>query len=346
MQYSVTFPSRTTDYHPSASLAHLQQLANVANTIIITDNNVWTQYQTELGHYEAIVVEAGEQSKSIETVQDICKQLAELQAHKTTILVGVGGGMITDLTGFVATIYMRGIAFGFVPTTILAMVDAAIGGKNGVNVGLHKNMLGAIQQPNFIAYDYTMLASLPTQEWSSGFAEIIKYACIGDAALFQQLQATQLQTIMENTNHLQAIIAQCVAHKNKIVLADEHENHIRKTLNFGHTAGHAFETLYTLPHGQAVALGMIVAFIASEQHLQLPKKNRQQLVAILQQFQLPTTIHFEIEAVMSTLKMDKKRKGDSIDFILLSQIGEAVIYPLTFPAIAQALQVFAHEHKA
>lgn len=343
MQYSITFPSGTTRFDTNASLDILQQLAN---PIIITDSNIWAQYHSFFSNYKAIVVKAGEQSKSLETVQEVCMQLAQFQAHKTNTLVGIGGGMVTDFTGFVATTYMRGLAFGFIPTTVLAMVDAAIGGKNAVNLGLHKNMLGIIRQPSFIAYHYPLLGTLPLQEWSSGFAEIIKYALIADVQLFQTLKASSLHDIKENLPALQQIITQCIAHKNQIVLADEHEQNIRKILNFGHTTGHAFETLYELKHGQAVALGMIVALIASEQQLQLSTSIRPQLVALLQQYQLPTTLSFDTDAVIDTLKMDKKRKGNAIDFILLAHTGKAVIHPLSLDAIAQALQVFAHEHNA
>lgn len=343
MDYTINFPTGSTEYYIDCSISKMLQLAPANNTIIITDENVARHFIQLFDGYKTLVVVAGEESKTLDTITLLAEKLIEHDAHKSTLILGVGGGMICDLCGFLSSVYMRGISFGFVPTTLLAMVDAAIGGKNGVNFGLNKNMLGLINQPKFIAFNTVFLSTLPSQEWSSGFAEIIKYACITDEPLWHQLRSKCLGDFQKDNVLLSNTINQCIQHKNRIVLADEQEKSLRKTLNFGHTAGHAFETIYSLQHGQAVAFGMIVALIASEQNLNLPKEIRPQFIGMLQNYELLTTLCFDVEKVMHTLKHDKKRNNETIDFILLKSMGKAQIIPLGLGAIKQALQTFADE---
>jgi len=346
MHYTINFPAGQTEYYLKSGYSQLLQAAPIAHSIIIIDENINRFYGHLFTEYRVLIIESGEEAKTWETIQLLAEKLVQFEAHKTSLLVGIGGGVICDITGFLASIYMRGVSFAFVPTTLLAMVDASIGGKNGVNLGLNKNMLGTIKQPKFILFDTTFLETLPEQEWSNGFAEIIKYACIGNPPLFDQLVHASLVAFQTNTESLNHLIATCVQQKNNIVLADEQEKNLRKTLNFGHTAGHAFETLYHLPHGQAVALGMIVALIASEQMLQLEKDVRQKLLLLLQQYHLPQELKFDVSKVMQILKHDKKRNNETVDFILLQSIGEAVIVSLSFEAITSALQTFADESKS
>jgi 3-dehydroquinate synthetase len=248
---------------------------------------------------------------------------------------------VTDITGFVASVYMRGVPFGFVPTSLLGMVDAAIGGKNGVNLGLHKNLIGNIQQPRFILYDAQFLQTLPEREWSNGFAEVIKYALLFDERMFTELSKKDISYYKENPNALSALIESCVNMKNKIVLADEQETGARKLLNFGHTTGHAFETLYQLPHGYAIGLGMIVACIISEKYgLHSSAKNK--LAIALLKYQLPITLDFDKNRVMDVLRMDKKADNDTVDFIMLQHVGEAVVKNIPFEVIENALAYFTY----
>lgn len=345
MRFNIDFPAGNTEYYMNSSYSQLLQVAPVASSIIITDQNIQYHYGHLFTDYRVLIIDAGEASKTWESIQLLTEKLASFEAHKNTTLVGIGGGMITDLVGFLASIYMRGIASAFVPTTLLAMVDAAVGGKNGINVGLYKNMLGSIKQPKFILYDVSFLDTLPVEEWSNAFAEIIKYACITDAVLFEELAAATLTAYKIRKEKIQALITKCVQHKNRIVLEDEQEKSLRKTLNFGHTAGHAFETLYYLKHGEAVALGLIVAVIASEQKFGFDKTFRERLVLLLEQYSLNTKLKIDVEKVMNVLLRDKKRNQESIDFILLKNIGEAQIEALSFEEIKSALQIFANEYK-
>jgi 3-dehydroquinate synthase len=346
MPYSIQFSKGQTDYYLKSSFLDLPKIAPLAHAVFLIDSNVYELYKDLFIHHTVLIIDAGEQHKSLSTIHELTLRLLDLNAHKSTFLIGVGGGVVLDITGFLASVFMRGVSFGFVPTTILAMVDASIGGKNGVNIGLNKNMLGTINQPKFILFDTLFLQTLPNCKWSDGFAEVIKYACIGNSALYHQLANNNLVNFQSDSLLLQNIIEQCVQQKNKIVLEDEFEKNLRKTLNFGHTAGHAFETLYHLPHGQAVTFGMIVALIASEQQLSLSKQIRTDFVNVLNKYQLAHLFDFEVRAVLEILKHDKKRNGETIDFILLKSIGDAVIFPLEFDAIQSALQIFADEYKS
>jgi 3-dehydroquinate synthase len=269
--------------------------------------------------------------------------LLELEATRKTLLVGVGGGVITDIVGFLASVYMRGVPFGFVPTTLLSMVDAAVGGKNGVNVGMNKNILGTITQPKFILYDTRFLDTLPDDEWSNGFAEIIKYGCIFDADLYAELSKNSISYYREDNAALEALIERCVGLKNKAVIADERENGERKLMNFGHTAAHAIENLYEMPHGKAVAIGMIIASMISAHVTGIDKGVTEDLKKLLSKYHLPVRINIDTKKVMEILRMDKKRRGDMIDFILLERIGKGVIHPLHFDVIEQAISSYAGE---
>lgn len=342
MQYSVTFPGGTVRYLFSSSFEHISQWLNPADCIIITDTNIRALYHQLFSDFKAVItISTGESHKNFSTVLSVTQQLLEHQAHRKTFILGVGGGMVTDVTGFVASVYMRGLPFAYVPTTLLGMVDASIGGKNGINIGLQKNLLGTISQPDFILYDATFLKTLSDEEWSNGFAEVIKYACLFDNELFDELAEHDILYYKNNNTATSALIARCADWKNKIVLADERESGMRKLLNFGHTAGHAFETVCNVPHGHAVALGMQVACHLSEQY-GLDISVKEQLSVLLKQYHLPTIIQADTDELMSVLTMDKKRGNKDIDFILLKEVGKADIHNIEFTVIRQALEEFIH----
>jgi 3-dehydroquinate synthase len=221
---------------------------------------------------------------------------------------------------------MRGLKVGFVPTTILGLVDASIGGKNGVDLGLYKNMLGTIRQPDFILHDYSLLSTLPQHQWEDGFAEVIKHACIKDAALFRELQQTDIVAFRKNREQAAALIARNARIKIKVVQQDEFEQGDRKLLNFGHTIGHAIENLYKLSHGQAVALGMVYAARLSEQLTGFRQVG--EIRTILEQYGLPVQRKVNWDKAFDILLKDKKKQGNSLSFILLEKIGRAVIEPV------------------
>lgn len=340
----VIFPSGIVNYLFQDSLEELLSSLADRRLIIITDENVRSHYQTVLAPYTTLAIQPGEASKDLPTIGRLAELLISEEITRDAVLIGLGGGVVTDITGFLGSIYMRGIQFGFVPTSLLGMVDAAVGGKNGVNLGLHKNTVGTIAQPSFIAFDTTFLVTLPQEEWSNGFAEIIKYACIFDSELFTELTTKDLNYYITNNVAIRQLVERCVAWKNKTVLEDEREKNIRKLLNFGHTAGHAIEKLYELPHGYAVAAGMAIASKISEQECGLQPSSTQQLLQLLAKYQLPQSLDIDAGEVMNVLKMDKKRSGDHIDFILLEDIGRAVIKPLPLDTIEKALINYERNH--
>ncbi|MFN7689063.1 MAG: 3-dehydroquinate synthase family protein, partial [Sphingobacteriales bacterium] len=185
---SLRFGQKKVDYYFSGRFQQLSSITDKKNTVIVTDENVFSAHHPKFKGWNVICLKPGEAYKIQATADSVIETLIGLEADRKTTLVGVGGGVITDLTGYVASVYMRGINVGFVPTTILAMVDAAIGGKNGIDVGEYKNMVGLIRQPSFLLYDTSFLSTLPDDLWSDGFAEVIKHACIRDAAMFRILE--------------------------------------------------------------------------------------------------------------------------------------------------------------
>ncbi|HYK57593.1 MAG TPA: 3-dehydroquinate synthase family protein, partial [Flavisolibacter sp.] len=300
---SFRFSNASVEYYFADGISHLKEIVDPKNTIVITDENVFSAHQKKFKNWNTIVLKPGEEYKVQYTVDSIIEQLIEMQADRTTTLVGVGGGVITDLTGYVASVYMRGIRFGFVPTTLLSLVDASIGGKNGIDVGVYKNMVGIIRQPSFILHDLIFLNSLPENEWRNGFAEIIKHACIKDAAMFKELEAKNLSFYKKQKAKACLLIQRNALLKTKLVQVDEFEQGDRKLLNFGHTLGHALENQYELSHGEAISIGMTYAARLSQKLNGFKQPHR--VEQVLENYGLPTLAQFDKYKVINVLKMDK-----------------------------------------
>jgi 3-dehydroquinate synthase len=330
-----SFSSSSVDYSFNADFSYIKDLVSTVQAIIVTDENIFDKHKKKFKSFRTIVVPAGEQFKIQSTVDNIIQQLIDLEADRNTTLIGVGGGVITDITGYVAGIFMRGIKCGFVPTSILAMVDAAIGGKNGIDVGLYKNMVGLIRQPQFILYDFALLKSLPKEEWVNGFAEVIKHACIKDAVMFKQLEETKITTFQKDLTAVAKLIQRNALLKTKVVVADEFERGERKLLNFGHTIGHAVENLYQIPHGHAVSIGMGAACKISQQITGFKQSDR--VVQVLKQYGLPPQFEFDKEETFRILKSDKKKDNQSINYVLLDKIGKGTIASLPFTQIQELI---------
>ena len=303
--------------------------------IYITDKIVFSKHSKKFNNKDLIILKPGEEYKVQQTVDSIINQLLEMGADRQTLIIGVGGGVVTDIVGYVASIYMRGVSFAFVPTTILCMVDASIGGKNGVDVGLYKNMIGTIKQPQFILHDYSFLKSLPQKEWISGFAEIIKHAAIKNEKLFSKLESNSILFYKKNVQELSKLIEQNVELKSKVVMNDVYEKGERKHLNFGHSVGHAIENQYELSHGQAISIGMVAASFLSAQILGFNETER--VIKLLKKYQLPAFANFDKKKMIELMKSDKKKLNNEIQFILLKKIGKAVIQPIPFFEIENML---------
>jgi 3-dehydroquinate synthase len=319
------FSQKNVSCYFDARFAGIPELVKDTDLVIVTDKNVFDQHEAKLSAYPVIKIAAGEAFKNQQTVDAVIEQLIKMGVHKNTMLIGVGGGVVTDITGYVAAVYMRGIRFGLVPTSVLAMVDAAIGGKNGIDVGVYKNMVGTIRQPEFIFYDYSFLKTLPVKEWVNGFAEVIKHACIKDKLLFKMLEKYSLHEYQADPTLIADLIEKNVEIKTGIVTNDEFEAGDRKLLNFGHTIGHAIENLHGIPHGHAVSIGMVAASNLSVQLNDFHANEASQIVRLLSRYHLPVDVETDHAKVFDVLKMDKKRIGEGMMFILLKSIGKAEI---------------------
>ena len=204
--WKVKFSSQIVSFFLEGKFAAIDKIVEKSNAFYITDENVYALHQKKFKGKKTIIIPAGEEHKQQATVDFIIEALLNLGATREAVLIGVGGGVVTDMVGYVAGVYMRGVAVGFVPTTILAMVDASIGGKNGIDIGLYKNMVGLIRQPSFLVYDIDFLKTLPKHQWENGFAEIIKHAAIKDAAMMKALASHDLSYYQKNKKALQLLI--------------------------------------------------------------------------------------------------------------------------------------------
>jgi len=272
-----------------------------------------------------ITIPAGEKSKTLEQAGAICDQMIAAGLDRQSFVIGLGGGVVGDISGFVAAIYHRGIPHVQVPTTLLAMVDSSIGGKTGVNTRDGKNLLGVFHQPSLVIDDLDVLKTLPKREFNQGFAEIIKHAVIADAKMFRTLQRWEAA----DAAALQRLIKRNIQIKSKIVAKDvRDQTGERALLNFGHTVGHAIEhagDFNEFLHGEALSLGIIAACAISIKKAGLPPDQRDAVVDLLQRFKLPTRLprNFPGEKIFNALKFDKKFRGGKIRFVVAQRIGAA-----------------------
>ena len=283
----------------------------------------------------------GERAKSWPVVQRLARELLELGAHRGSPLIALGGGVVGDLTGFLASIFMRGLPFIQVPTTLLAMVDAAIGGKTAINLKEGKNLLGTFHQPRLVASDPEFLQTLPRPEFLNGLAEVLKAAFVRDADLLDRLTAGPAR-LLGDQEALAAIIYRAAAIKAEVVAQDEREGGLRRILNFGHTLGHGLEqaSSFKMPHGRAVAWGMLAALSLSEKLAGLPAAEARRGSQLIRDLGLTrrSLPPLDPQAVMAALSRDKKRLESGVVFVLLRRLGEAVVREdVPMPMVGEAL---------
>ncbi len=320
-------------------LANLPKYCGTGKIVIITDKSVSRLHSKDFPK-EAEVVEIGlgEGAKTLEAVERIYRRFLSLELDRSAMVVGIGGGVVCDVAGFAASTYLRGLRLGLVPTTLLAQSDAAIGGKNGVNLDSYKNLIGTFRQPEFCLIDFAFLKTLPPQELASGFAEVIKHAAIGDQRLFAFLGKNSAALLSGDEGALEKAISDSVAVKVKVVQGDELESGQRMILNFGHTLGHAIEKTTRIRHGHAVAVGMAAAVQVSVSTGLLKRTEAGRMVSLIEKFGLPTKINFNCALVLDAIRKDKKRRGVEINMVLLSGIGKPVIQRISLDGIAGALK--------
>jgi 3-dehydroquinate synthase len=311
-------------------LQNLTHYLPQGKTIFITDDNILRHYAADLPNLPTIIIGTGEQYKTMETLQLIFDKLVEYEADRSTYIVGIGGGIVCDVCGFAASVYMRGLRFGFVSTTLLSQVDASVGGKNGVNFRGYKNMLGVFNQPDFVICDISMLGSLDDREFRAGFAEIIKAAAIKDSALFSYLETHHKEALRHKPEVIEKLVFDSVMIKSAVVEADELEKGERKILNFGHTFAHALEHLTGMLHGEAVSIGMVLAASLSVKFGYLLQSEAMRITQLLSMFGLPVSIETDFKPVLDAMKKDKKREGKYIRMILLDRIGNALVHKISF----------------
>jgi 3-dehydroquinate synthase len=313
-----------------------EQLQNVGNylpveaAVVITDTNVHKCWGPQFPRCPVITIETGEGIKDLSTVGHIYQKLLELEADRSAFIVGVGGGIVCDIAGFAASTYMRGLRFGFVSSTLLSQVDASVGGKNGVNFGGYKNIVGVFNQPELVICDLKLLKTLPRAEICSGFAEIIKHAAIADAKLFEFLEENRPKALALDPDVIEKLIYDSVIIKSSIVNRDEKEKGERRKLNFGHTFGHAIEKATGVRHGEAVSAGMVLACEMAVKKGRLTVEDARRLERLLAAYGLPVRLEFDPRTVLDTVRMDKKREGDRIYFVLLDEIGHACVEEIAF----------------
>ncbi len=324
-------------------MTELKDHMDPSSSIILADSNVLRIYSSELSSFRVIDAGTGEKAKDIEHAASVIGRLIELGIDRNTLIVGVGGGIITDLTGFIASVFLRGVRFGFVSTSLLGQVDAAIGGKNGVNYQGYKNMIGTIRQPDFVFCDIASLSTLPSRDFTGGFSEIIKYGAIKRPDLFDYLEDNILPALQKERNVLEYLIFESVMTKKVIVERDEREMGERKLLNFGHTFAHAIEKIYQKSHGEAVAIGMVMAAKLSVNLGLMPSSIEVRLRALIENAGLPTEMETDPKAMAEVMRRDKKRAGDKMSFVLLESIGKAITFDIPISEIETVLEEIVYD---
>ena len=276
------------------------------------------------------VIPDGEQQKTVETWYGILDRLVGMQARRDSNLIALGGGVVGDITGFAAACYMRGIRFVQVPTTLLAQVDASVGGKTGINHERGKNLVGAFHQPAAVVIDTETLSTLPDREFNAGMAEVVKYGAISDIGFFEWLERQADRINERNPDAIDHLVHHSVLNKADVVAQDEKEAGVRALLNFGHSFGHALESESNYArflHGEAVAIGMVVAARLSERRGLCEAGTAGRIASLLARFDLPVSIPAELspDRLQNALGLDKKALASGLRLILLTAIGRAVI---------------------
>ena len=307
------------------SIKNILKYLPTKDVFIITDSEVYLHFSSLFPSFAVFEIEPGESSKSFDCIASIYSWLIDNEATRYSFVLGIGGGVVSDIAGFVASTYMRGIEFGFVSTTLLSQVDASVGGKNGFNFGRVKNVIGTIRHPKFVLCDGQLLSSLSELEYVAGLAEVVKHALIADYEMFEFLENHYTDVLNRSVFAINYMVERSVFIKSKIVQADEFENNIRKKLNLGHTWGHAVEICHGLRHGESVSVGLVFAAQLSLHRMLITQVECDRIVGLLEKFGLPTIISGNFDEILSVVQKDKKRRGDCIDFVLMCGIGSVEI---------------------
>ena len=333
LEYS-TEKKTTTSIYLSHDKQYFKTLVGDRKFVVISSENLIKTYPEIFHNVNLITIDDTEEHKNLATVESIIGKLSALGIDRSYIIIGIGGGIVCDITGFVAHIYMRGVRFGLVPTTLLSLADAAIGGKNGVNYLNYKNMIGSFDNPDFIVANSDFVQTLPEEQYMSGLGEIIKYALIGNSEILKILTSDKEKVLARDSSTMQKIIAEAINTKVEIVKQDPTDKGIRHILNFGHTIGHSIEITENIPHGIAVVKGMNAATDISVKCGLLCDDKAKQIKQLLSSYGYDISYNLggkHIEAMAN----DKKKEKSNINFVLLEDIGKPTVRNLTIDKIAE-----------
>ena len=297
--------------------------------VVVSDATIDRLYHPLLEKYDTVLIGLGESVKTLQTVETIYRRFIELGVDRSTFVLAVGGGIVTDVAGFAASTYMRGLKFGFVSTTLLGQVDASVGGKNGVNVDGYKNMAGTFTQPQFVICDPGLLRTLPDREFRAGLAEVVKAAIIADADLFGRIENTTFEALRTDTDLLTDAVSAAIRVKADIVERDEHESGDRRKLNLGHTLAHAIEKCSNrMNHGEAVAVGTALIAGAAVKLGVLSEADRDRIVHVLMQLGFDLTPPVDVTRLLKEVGKDKKNEEGILRIVLPVGIGDCEVRPM------------------
>lgn len=297
--------------------------------VVVSDATIDRLYHPLLEKYDTVLIGLGESVKTLQTVETIYRRFIELGMDRSTFVLAVGGGIVTDVAGFAASTYMRGLKFGFVSTTLLGQVDASVGGKNGVNVDGYKNMAGTFTQPQFVICDPGLLRTLPDREFRAGLAEVVKAAIIADADLFGRIENTTFEALRTDTDLLTDAVSAAIRVKADIVERDEHESGDRRKLNLGHTLAHAIEKCSNrMNHGEAVAVGTALIAGAAVRLGVLSEADRDRIVHVLMQLGFDLTPPVDVKRLLKEVGKDKKNEEGILRIVLPVGIGDCEVRPM------------------
>lgn len=316
----------------------MNELIDPAKTIIISDSNVSDIYRKSFPESTLLIINPGEESKSLKIVEAIIADLLKLEVDRSWFLLGIGGGVVSDITGFVASIYLRGIKFGIVSTSLLSQVDASTGGKTGVNSSGYKNTIGSFNQPEFVICDPSLLKTLPDDEFKSGLGELVKHALIKDEKLFAYLEQSYSAINKNNTALLEDLVTRSIKIKLSVVQKDEKELGPRRLLNFGHTIGHAIESVTKQKHGIAVSMGMYISALYSHEKDYISGNEFKRISSLLKDMNLISDKPLLKSAYLAPVLRDKKRETDHLHFVVLKGIGKSEIEELSINSFLEWME--------
>jgi len=315
------------------------QLVPGEDVVIVTDDNVFELYGGEFPGFPVLKISPGEKSKNLQVIEKLSEEILKTGIGRSGFILAVGGGVVCDIAGFLASVFMRGIRCGYISTSLLSQVDASTGGKNGVNLGKIKNVIGSFRQPEFVICDTSMLKTLPDKEYLSGLAELIKTGLIGDSSIIESLENKYHGIISRDNWILTELVARAVRFKGSVVSEDEKESGIRRILNLGHTFGHAIELQESVKHGFAVAAGIKLAILFSQAKGYLSNDVGMRIISLLEKYNLLEDYRIPVSKMEELVAHDKKRSGTDIHFVFLESIGKGIVKRIT---IKEAIEFYRH----